>query len=164
VQVNKARGDFVLTSERILFIQRNLLGAAVDEIPLDRIDSVSHRTGLMMGDIVLMRTNGRAARFQQFRKTEIPEVVDAIRGAMAASRAGNGDVAELIRQLKVLHDDNVLTGEEFERAKERYVGRGPDERQAMVRTLSSLSDLRKSGVLNQIEFEIKKRDVLASSK
>src|SRR5436190_9961807 len=86
VQLNKARGDFVLTSERILFIQRNLLGTAVDEIPLDRIDSVSHRTGLMMGDIVLMRTNGRAARFQQFRKTEIAELVDAIRGAMAASR------------------------------------------------------------------------------
>lgn len=164
IEVNKRRGDFVLTSERVLFIQRNLLGTAVDEIPLDRIDGVSHRTGLLMGDLVLMRTNGRAAKFEQFRKAEIPELVDAIRGAIMASRAGNGDVAELIRQLKALRDEDVLTDDEFERAKERYLGRGPDERQSMVRTLSSLSELRKSGVLNEIEFEIKKRDVLASSK
>lgn len=164
IHVKKARGDFVLTSERILFIQQNLLGTAVEEIPLDRIDSVSHSTGLMMGNITLMRTNGRAATFEQFSKKEIPELVDAIRGAVAACRAGNSDVAELIRQLKSLRDEGVLTEDELERAKERYLGRGPDERQAMVRTLNSLSDLRKAGVLSQVEFDIKKRDVLASSK
>jgi len=164
VEVNKARGDFVLTSERILFIQKNLLGSAVEEIPFDRIDSVSHRIGLLFGAIQLMRTNGRVASFDQFNKKDIPELVDEIRGAIAASRAGNGDVGELIRQLKSLHDDGVLSSDEFERAKQRYLGQGPDDRQAMVRTLSSLSELRKSGVLTQVEFDIKKRDVLATTR
>lgn len=162
VRVQDARGDFVLTSQRILFIQQKLLGTSVEEIPLDRIDSVSHRTGLLMGAIKLTRTSGRAAVFDEFHKKEIPDLVDAINAALESAKVANVDVAGLIRQLKVLHDEGVLTADEFERAKARYLGRAPDETQSLLKTLSSLNDLRKAGVLNQVEFDIKKRDLLAT--
>jgi len=163
IQVGGARGDFVLTSERVLFIQRKLLGTAVEEIPLDRIDSVSHRTGLIMGAIQLVQSNGRRTTFDRFSKNEISGFVEAIRGAVAGARAGSGDVAILVRELKALRDEGVLSDDEFERAKERYLGREPDDRQAMLRTLSSLNDLRTAGVLTQVEFDIKKRDLLATA-
>jgi len=89
---------------------------------------------------------------------------DAIRGAVDVVRkSGSSDVAELLRRLKMLKDDGVLTDEEWERAKVRYLGHAPDQREAMLRTLGGLSDLRKAGVLSSVEFEIKKRDFLATT-
>lgn len=162
IRVKEARGDFILTSQRVLFIQQKLLGTSVEEIPLERIDSVSHRTGLLMGAITLTRTNGRAAVFDEFHKKEIPDLVDAINAALNTAQLAGVDVAGLIRELKVLHDEGVLTADEFDRAKARYIGRGPDETHALLKTLNSLNELRKAGVLNQVEFDIKKRDLLAT--
>jgi hypothetical protein len=92
-------------------------------------------------------------------------MAEAMRAAVEAARGSNSaDLADLIRRLKQLHDEGVLTDDEFERAKERYLGHAPSEREAMLRTLTGLSDLKRAGVLTQVEFEIKKRDFLATAK
>jgi len=52
----------------------------------------------------------------------------------------------------------------MQRAKDLFLGRAPDQRQLMERNLRSLHELRKSGVLSQIEFDIKKQDILATTK
>ncbi len=92
----------------------------------------------------------------------IPDRIRA--GTEAIRKSGSADLAELLRQLKRLQEEGVLTDDEFDRAKERYIGHAPNERESMLRTLTGLSDLRKAGVLSQVEFEIKKRDFLATTK
>lgn len=75
----------------------------------------------------------------------------------------SGDVAEQLRQLQQLVAEGVLTSADMERAKDRYLGHPPDKRESMLRTLRSLHELRSSGVLTQIEFDAKKRQILAST-
>jgi hypothetical protein len=156
-------GDLVLTSERVLHVRHALLGFAMDEFPLGRIDAVSSQTGLMMGSIGITM-GGHSYRFAELKNRRVSPMADAIRAAVATAREGGGvDLADLLRKLKELHDQGALTGDEFERAKQRYLGHGPDQRESMLRTLTGLNDLRRAGVLTQVEFEIKKRDFLASS-
>ena len=99
-----------------------------------------------------------------------PEVagpfVEQFKAAMArfAATAGPVDVAGQLRALRALVDDGVITNEDMDRAKDLFLGRAPDQRQVMERSLRSLYDLRKAGVLDQIEFDIKKRDILATTK
>lgn len=71
------------------------------------------------------------------------------------------DIATQIRSLQALVNEGILTAEEMRRAKDLFLGRPPDQRQLMERNLRSLHELRKTGVLNQIEFDIKKQDILA---
>jgi hypothetical protein len=78
--------------------------------------------------------------------------------------AGPVDMAAQLRALQTLVNDGILTRGEMQRAKDLFLGRPPDQRQLMERNLRSLHELRKSGVLNQIEFDIKKQDILATTK
>ena len=160
---NKRNGDLVLTSDRVLHVRHALLGFAVDEFPLARIDAVSSRVGLMMGAIAISM-GGKSYLFDKIKKKRVAEMADAIRGAVTATRETGGvDIAETLRKLKTLKDEGVLSVEEFERVKQRYVGHSPDQRETMLRTLTGLHDLKKAGVLSAVEFDIKKRDFLASS-
>jgi hypothetical protein len=74
------------------------------------------------------------------------------------------DLATQLRTLQALVNDGIITADEMQRAKDLFLGRAPDQRQLMERNLRSLHELRKSGVLSQIEFDIKKQDILATTK
>ncbi len=91
---------------------------------------------------------------------------EAFTGAIArfATTAAPIDLAAQLRALQGLVDDGVLTADDMQRAKDLFLGRAPDQRQAMERSLRSLFELKRAGVLNAVEFEIKKRDLLATTK
>jgi hypothetical protein len=72
-------------------------------------------------------------------------------------------VAKELRSLTDLFDQGGLSRDEFERAREIYLGRPLDKVQQMLRNLQDLYHLYQQGVLGKIEFEIKKRDLLAAS-
>lgn len=98
--------------------------------------------------------------------SEAESFMEHFRAAMArfAALAAPVDLAAQLRALQALADDGILTHGEMQRAKDLFLGRPPDQRQLMERNLRSLHELRKSGVLNQIEFDIKKQDILATAK
>jgi hypothetical protein len=158
-------GKLVLTSERVLFLHNRRFSFSVEEWPLDRIEAVSFKTGMLFGEIGVRTSGSQVSSFGEFdKKEDVRIMAEAIRAAVEAARGSkSADLADLIRRLKLLHDEGVLTEDEFERAKERYLGHAPSERETMLRTLTGLSDLRKAGVLSQVEFEIKKRDFLATA-
>jgi hypothetical protein len=70
-------------------------------------------------------------------------------------------IAEELRQLDKLVREGVLTHDDFERAKEVFLGKAPDKREQTVQVLRSLYDLTQKGVLSQSEFNIKKWDILS---
>jgi hypothetical protein len=119
-------GRLVLTSERVLFVQNSLFAFNVEEWPRDRIEAVSFKTGLVSGEIGVRTSGGQLSSFGEMNKREVRIMANAIRGAVEAARSSKSvDVADLIRRLKHLQDEDILTEDEFDRAKERYLGHAP---------------------------------------
>jgi len=70
-------------------------------------------------------------------------------------------IAEELRQLDGLVRDGILTREDFERAKDMFLGKAPDKREQAVELLRNLHDLMQNGILSQSEFNMKKWDILS---
>ena len=70
-------------------------------------------------------------------------------------------VADALDQLVPLLNDGILTQEEFDRAKDGFLGATVEVRESSVGLLRQLHSLHKSGVLSESEFNMKKWDVLS---
>ena len=57
----------------------------------------------------------------------------------------------------------TLSPEEFERGKQLFLGQERDAAQETIRLLTQLHSLRRSGVLSESEFNMKKWDLLSRS-
>ncbi len=69
--------------------------------------------------------------------------------------------ADALDQLVPLLNDGILTQEEFDRAKEGFLGATVEVRESSVSLLRQLHSLHKSGVLTESEFNLKKWDILS---
>lgn len=76
--------------------------------------------------------------------------------------SGKGSsLADEFGKLAMLATEGILTQEEFTKAKEVYLGKTPDKKEAAVSNLRQLYNLMKSGVLTESEFRMKKWDILS---
>jgi hypothetical protein len=91
-------------------------------------------------------------------------IQEAVRQALSAEGAGGSSVAEELSKLAGLRDAGVLTDDDWERAKDLYLGKRPSEREAAIQQLKQLHSLQTSGVLSESEFRMKKWDVLSKPK
>ena len=73
-------------------------------------------------------------------------------------------VADELGKLAALRDAGIISSDDWERAKDLYLGKRPDERAEVIEQLKKLYDLRRDGVLSEAEFNIKKWDMLSRSK
>ena len=73
-----------------------------------------------------------------------------------------GGVADEISKLGELAGRGVITHEEFERGKELFLGRAPEEAADKIGLLRELHSLHERGVLSESEFNMKKWEILAS--
>ena len=69
--------------------------------------------------------------------------------------------ADALDQLVPLLNDGILTQEEFDRAKEGFLGATVEVRESSVGLLRQLHSLYKSGVLSESEFNLKKWNILS---
>ena len=69
--------------------------------------------------------------------------------------------ADALDQLVPLLNDGILTQEEFDRAKDGFLGATVEVRESSVGLLRQLHSLHKSGVLSESEFNMKKWDILS---
>jgi hypothetical protein len=69
--------------------------------------------------------------------------------------------ADALDQLVPLLNDGILTQEEFDRAKDGFLGATVEVRESSVGLLRQLHSLHKSGVLSESEFNLKKWDILS---
>ena len=97
---------------------------------------------------------------EEFEGTTLVVSADAntIRQARGASEA---DVASALSKLAALSKDGLLSPDEWERAKELYLGKPESRREADARLLRELNDLHDNGVLSEYEFNTKKWEILS---
>jgi hypothetical protein len=91
---------------------------------------------------------------------EIYRQSDAIKSGRAVAETIIATETSITR-LKSLLDENVISTEEFEKAKSGLVGKAADLTESVASTLRQLNSLFLSGVLTEAEFRAKKFDVLA---
>ena len=70
-------------------------------------------------------------------------------------------LADEFKKLADLKSMNILTEDEFQRAKALFLGKPPDKREEALVILKNLHSLYKSGVLSESEFNMKKWDILS---
>lgn len=110
-------------------------------------------------------SSGEQFSLRATSEDEAQAICDAVhRAASSASRSKRGaSVAEELAKLAALRDSGVLSGEDWERAKDLFLGKGPDQRRVAIEHLRQLHGLFKAGVLSESEFNSKKWDILAGS-
>ena len=94
---------------------------------------------------------------------EMKEVVRGIDAAKSGALIVKNTTAaaDALDQLVPLLNDGILTQEEFDRAKEGFLGATVEVRESSVGLLRQLHSLHKSGVLSESEFNMKKWDILS---
>lgn len=66
-------GQLALTSERVLFVQSGLFSFNVEEWPLDRIEAVSFKMGMLFGAVGVRTSGGQVSNFvRQHRAAKRP--------------------------------------------------------------------------------------------
>ena len=91
---------------------------------------------------------------------ELIENIDAAKsGALIVTNTAAA--ADALDQLIPLLKDGILTQEEFDRAKDGFLGATVEVRESSVGLLRQLHSLHKSGVLTESEFNLKKWNILS---
>jgi hypothetical protein len=110
----------LLTEQRVLIVANHLRGYDHHTVPYDSISSVNLNTGLTSTRLSLQT---RSATYHlSVTASDEDEVKDAVEWLRARRRQGNesasnNDPIDRLEKLKELHEDDVLTDEEFEEKK-----------------------------------------------
>ncbi|MFP7480173.1 PH domain-containing protein [Terribacillus saccharophilus] len=127
----------VVTNKRVLFLDKGMVfGIKQKEIPLEKINSISQKRGMLMGEIHIW---DGAAKFQikQVAKNTVQPFVDATNRAIDELKKGQtvtvvqaqAETAAApepsgyakIKELKELLDMGAITQDEFETEKKKYI-------------------------------------------
>ena len=112
--------------------------------------------GLLSGSRLIVRVPTRDAG-------EIKQAVDRAITAREVSGGGTVSAADELGRLAALRDSGVLTSQDWDRAKDMYLGKPPDARVVAVEHLRALYRLHTEGVLSLSEFNTKKWEVLTKT-
>ncbi len=124
----------ICTDKRVLFIDKGLIyGITSTEIPLDMINGVSYKKGLLLGSISI--TNGaKTSIIENITKADTIKMADTIKLTSEqfkqSLRENTSNVAPIqpdsslddLPKLKKLLDDGILTQDEFDAKKKQILG------------------------------------------
>ena len=117
-----------VTEKRILVVSRDVIGphGASKTIALDKVSSISEKTGITVGSIRISTSNDEI-EVEKVATAEAKAVVSAARRALeqisAPSTASTADDGlDKLQKLADLHAAGVLTDEEFTAAKAKALG------------------------------------------
>ncbi|CPU70609.1 Uncharacterised protein [Mycobacteroides abscessus] len=125
---NNHQGMLVLTTQRLFFFDKGLLGAGVEEFDFNAIGSLgfSKRLG---GEAIDISISGRSAQIKQIAHGRGETLIAAFRrvrseaAAPAQPVAAAPDLADQIRKLSELRDAGILTEAEFNAKKADLLSR-----------------------------------------
>ena len=92
---------------------------------------------------------------------EIKQAIDRAVTCREIGGHGPSSTADELEKLAALRNSGVLSSEEWDRAKDLYLGKPPDARAAALEHLRGLFQLHRDGVLSLSEFNTKKWEVLS---
>jgi hypothetical protein len=112
-------GIVTLTDQRLLFLFHGRLGQAVEDFPLERIDNVKTKMGLVQGDLTVFSA-GKSTVIKSIYKDDLQRLADSLRQRIAggsqppqAVTATPVNVADELAKLATLRDQGILTEDEF---------------------------------------------------
>ncbi len=79
----------------------------------------------------------------------------------ATGMGRRGTIAEELAQLRALREQNIITEEDWQQAKVRFLGRSASKAEESASQIRKLHELYKAGVLSESEFNMKKWDILS---
>jgi len=123
-------GLLVVTDRRVVFFEKGLIRTRQEDFPYDRISSVQTESKMLRGSLTIYVSNNKAVIKKVDPKQRVTEIGDYVRarisGAAAAPRGAQAPPAptastpaaegphERLRKLKALHDEGLLSEEEFQ--------------------------------------------------
>ncbi|MFT8709685.1 MAG: PH domain-containing protein [Sporolactobacillus sp.] len=119
----------VVTDQRVLFLDKGMVfGLKQVEIPLDKVNSVSFKTGLLLGKVTIYHGSSEMG-IDQITKSTVKPLVDAInreaekyKNKNSAAETKTVSAADELLKYKQLLDAGVLTQEEFDAKKKQLLG------------------------------------------
>jgi len=119
------------TNKRVIFLDKGMIyGLEQKEIPLDKINSIKHKTGMIFGQISIW-DGAEKTDIKNVLKGSVKGFVAAVNNAIteakqsnqpSASQSGATDVATQLETLASLLEKGLLTEEEFQSQKAKILG------------------------------------------
>lgn len=118
-----------LTEERLIFLDKGMFyGLKQREIPLDKINSISQKRGLLLGSVTI-QDGATAIKIDNIDKAVIGPFIDSLNNAIKSfkspivkSKARKDTSIDDLLKLKMLLDEGVLSQEEFDFKKKQLLG------------------------------------------
>ena len=121
----------VCTERRIIFLDKGMLyGLKQKDTPLEKINSIEHKIGMIFGKITI-RDAATEITIDNLQKAAVAPFLETVNSAIEALKnstnapppAGNEpvDVASQLGKLTDLRDKGVLTEEEFQGQKKKLL-------------------------------------------
>lgn len=127
-------GVVIATDRRVVLFTTKVGGYDVHDFAYGLLTSVDHKKGVMFGDLHL-NAAGDSAHVRQIPKGDIERLAQSIRSRVATAHQPNAQQAsptlaaepqadphDELRKLAALHDDGIITEEEFAAKKRQLLG------------------------------------------
>ncbi len=120
----------VVTTRRVLFLDKGMIyGLKQMEMPLAQITSVSHKTGIMFGEIEIDTAGGKK-KIETISKKDVTKVAAIISDLVKHVHSSPSvpqqtqqiDIASQLEKLAELKEKGILTEEEFLSQKAKLLG------------------------------------------
>ena len=127
-------GVAVATNRRVIFVDKGILGSTeVSEISYDRIEGLTHSTGMMYGGIQILGVGGTGWRIEMVEPKHSARLfADEVRTLVESNQASHishdddkpkdSSSADELRKWAELHKDGVITQYEFNEKKKQLLG------------------------------------------
>lgn len=118
------------TDKRLLFLDKGMVfGLKQVEIPIEKINSISYKKGLLLGEIIIYHGAAQMT-IKNIQKEAVKPLADAINNEIEKHRsaANNTSIqptvsaADELLKFKQLLDAEVITQEEFDAKKKELLG------------------------------------------
>jgi hypothetical protein len=108
----------VLTHRRVIFLDKGMIyGLKQVETPLEKINSIEHKIGMIMGEIHIWDGSSKMS-IRNCIKNTVQPFVNALNDALEVSKKGghapsSNSVADELQKLASLKEQGILSEEEF---------------------------------------------------
>lgn len=118
------------TNQRIIFLDKKLVGSSFEDYPYSKISSIAYETGLLMGKIKI-HTSSNVSEIKRVAKTDAMSFVNKVREVMEANSISNTQttvvsqesVMDQLKKLGELKSLGILSESEFEDQKTKLLAR-----------------------------------------
>lgn len=125
---NNGQGILVSTNRRLIFIDKGLIyGLKVEDFPIDKITSIQYETGLLVGKVKI-HTSGNIASIENVEKLSSRSFAEFIREKISRLNETTisivnpkSEILEQLEKLAKLKEIGVLTEEEFQIQKQKFL-------------------------------------------